>query len=160
MTKDGLRPIVPFNTSDLVEYIEGKVRDIRHDRYDQFMDHAEVRHVGRVLRRFCVLKYSVCGEPMVSSLTKAHDCIRSQIFEVTDLEPLVRLWRESNVPFLVRGLPDRGLCAVWANIDKNAIIVQVCLPMSMIVSVLNRVGAELAVCWVTCFNVWSCICVG
>lgn len=47
MTKDGLRPIVPFNTSDLCEYIESKVRDIRHDRYDQFMDHAEVSHFGR-----------------------------------------------------------------------------------------------------------------
>lgn len=42
VSKEGLRPQVPFNVSEFAKYVEEEVRDLGGNVYDQYMDYAEV----------------------------------------------------------------------------------------------------------------------
>jgi len=47
VTFDGLRPRVPYNISQLADYIES-LRDLTHNTYDQWLDHREILRVGNL----------------------------------------------------------------------------------------------------------------
>ena len=55
VSSDGLRPAVPFNVSQLAEYVEA-LRDLTHGTYDQWLDHREVLSVGNLTELARVLR--------------------------------------------------------------------------------------------------------
>ena len=55
VTFDQLRPIVPFNISDLAQYVE-TLRDLRAHRYDAWLDYREILRVGNLTEMAEVLR--------------------------------------------------------------------------------------------------------
>ena len=55
VTTDNLRPVVPYNISELAEYVEA-LRDLTHNTYDQWLDFREVMAVANLTEMADILR--------------------------------------------------------------------------------------------------------